>query len=98
MDLPEGEKEMNKMPGTKLLWILWVDSSGWSRWQNAQQFVEEEILKDDPRCESVGWVICEDKESISIAPHRSGNGNIDGVFRIPKRSILKKKVLKVATR
>lgn len=82
------------MPGTKLLWILWLDTSGWSQWQGAERFVEVEIPKDDLRCESVGWIIHEDKESISIAPHRSGNGSIDGVFRIPKCSILKKKVLR----
>ena len=89
---------MKKMPGTKLLWILWADSVGWGHWQDAEKFVKEEVPKDDMRCESVGWVVHEDKESISLAPHRSANNNIDGTLRIPKCSILKKRTLKVPER
>ncbi len=71
----------------KLVWIKWVDSIGYSKWTN-EDYLKEEFEKDILCCESVGWVIKEDKDRIMIAPHKSLNTNsFDGTMTIPKCSI-----------
>ena len=79
----------------KLKLIEWQDSRGVSaQWQ----FIS--TVKDDNLCicNSVGWVIKESKECVTIAPHIGieidGDNQVCGEMHIPKRSILKMKTLR----
>jgi hypothetical protein len=42
------------------------------------------------QCESIGWMIFEDKDSVTLAPHvAKDNSQYAGVLKIPRRAILK---------
>ncbi len=83
-----------KMPAGPLLHIVWVDTMGWSRWYDLEEFLARELHRDISRCETVGWLVHEDAEKIIVASSRCANGAIDGIQQIPKGTILKKTVLK----
>ncbi len=76
------------MPDDRLVWIKWVDSSSWAGWRDREKFIKEELLKDDLVCESVGWVIHEDRETVTIVKDRASCGSISDVMRIPRKAIL----------
>ena len=70
-----------------LIWISWVDSTEYSRWNNRED-LEEDFDKDTLLCESVGWIIKEDKDRLMIGPHYSkGTNSFSGTFSIPKVAI-----------
>ena len=81
-------KANQKYPGGAIRLVHWLDSTGWNRWQDAADFVETEIPNDNMTCESIGWIIHEDDDSISIAGSRTAHDQIDGVIRIPKAAIV----------
>lgn len=79
---------MIEYPGKELLFIRWIDSLSLHQWIHIDTF-KTDMPNDSLECESIGWLVYEDKESIAIAPHRSATKNIDGIIRIPKVSIIK---------
>jgi len=77
--------------------IKWEDSHGGMGWQMMDG------LADDPEplyCKSVGWIRRENKDCIVIVPHIGGENKGDSLYQglgkltIPKRSILKIKILR----
>jgi len=80
---------------TKLQWPLvqvnWIDSCGHLRgWTPIEQL--KELIAGE--CVSVGYLICQDKERIVIAPHIGPSKEDeefegDGVFVIPQVAIKK---------
>jgi hypothetical protein len=75
----------------KLLRLTWVDScapsdSGWHR--------EGELNLKELTCETVGWLISEDKTSISVACSVMENETLYGVITIPKVAILSRKTIR----
>jgi hypothetical protein len=81
----------------KLFWIQWEDAfhpetCGWMSEKDVDEFCKDaEYI-----CEYVGWIIKEDKRTITIASMISGkNGAFSHIQKIPKGCILKKKVIKL---
>ena len=72
----------------KLTHIKWIDSCSPSdsNWHKV-----EELHLEPLTCESVGWVLKEDKKSISLAPHMTEGQGLYGVLTIPTVAILKRK-------
>jgi len=56
----------------KPIWVEWVDSAGSSGWQTPH---EPELM----RCQTLGWLVSENKEQITVAL----NGVFDGSSRLP---------------
>ncbi len=80
----------NPMPCGPLLRVVWLDSTGWSRWTDLDDFLAEQVPKESCRCETVGWLVHEDKEKLIVASSRSVISAIDGILQIPKCAILKR--------
>ena len=72
---------MNSFEDAPLLWVEWVDSVHYNGWT-----AMEELPIHDLNCRSVGWLIAEDEESITIIAHDGGK-NAMGDMTIPKVAI-----------
>ncbi len=68
-------------PGT-LVHVHWIDScstGGWTQSGGAAKVT---------RCESVGWLVCEDSESLTVAGHYSpSTSEWNGVMTIPRVAV-----------
>lgn len=85
---------MNTAPSAKkLLLVQWVDASGPPRgWEFA-----ESAQPDTPTVRSVGWLAKETKDYLFLVPHIAHSVNGDqyaGHFTIPKRMVIKRRVLR----
>jgi len=74
----------------KMIRIEWEDSSSSSRIWNT---VEKLKSFSNARCISVGFLVHEDDTCVVIAGHK-GEEDYAGEMRIPKRSIVKRRVWK----
>lgn len=74
--------------GTKLIYILWVDSASPS---DAAWHRTEELNMEPLKCETAGYLVRETADSISVASCVMENGSLYGVITIPKCSILKRR-------
>lgn len=84
-----------------LVWLVWRDSvnHGGGRWGEASKYRESQTVEGMTH-ESVGWVLCEDKSSITIYGDR-GTENPDDpqiarVMQIPKGAIVSRHDLRTA--
>lgn len=80
---------MNDIRNTKKLYLEWVDScaiKGWNR-------IEGLDLTETKIC-SIGYLVYEDKNSVTITTSMSTNNSFMDPLIIPKCSIIKKKVLR----
>jgi len=76
----------------KLVYIRWIDSSGTTGiWNSPEQILNS---SSSLHCVSVGWVLGEDKQSITFVAHLSKTGTAGGDLTIPKRAILSMKEIK----
>ncbi len=82
----------------KLVLIEWLDShSGKGAWQTVEQL---ERAAEPLYCQSVGWLISENKSCKVIVPHLAGEKNGDTVLQgcgdltIPTNAITKVTVLR----
>ena len=74
----------------KILLIEWVDSFSEGGWGKIDHF-----NLGTPICKSIGFVMKNDKDVISISQSHSEFENFGDVISIPKRCILKTKVIKM---
>ena len=72
----------------KRVYVLWIDSCSPSdsSWHKAS-----ELSLSPLKCDTLGWLVHEDKQSISVASCVMENGALYGVITIPKCSILKRR-------
>ena len=80
------------MSKRKMLYLEWVDSSSADRglvWHD-----DEVSHVTDLKCFSVGFVVKEDANSITIAGHDAGK-SVSGQMTIPKRAITKRRKVAV---
>lgn len=75
--------------GAKATYFQWVDACGSSGWYNPED------CKGPMHVESIGFVVKEDKESITIAPGRTADGQYMGYVTVPKGWIKKRKTIRV---
>lgn len=72
----------------KAMHIKWIDSISQSGWLDSPS-------KLDMRCETIGWFVKEDKDSIIVALNRSHeNDGVGHIIQIPKAAIKSKKWIK----
>ena len=72
----------------RLVWVKWVDSSSDSRWSSIED-QEHDAANRDMTCESVGWVVHDDKHRIMLAQSKSsGFDQVDNTILIPKIAIV----------
>lgn len=82
--------------GRKLLLVEWVDSCRQSEWRGISEAAK---YQGAVRCVSVGWLVAECAETITLAssaarhapPQQDG---ICGEMEIPKRAVLRRHVLR----
>ena len=72
----------------KLAHVRWIDSSSPS---TADWYAPQELTLKALACETVGIVIAEDDNQISLASSITETGALYGVITIPKCSILKRR-------
>lgn len=83
----------------KLVLIEWVDSHSGRGWHDVEHF---KTVAEPLYCQSVGWIVTENKDVKVIVPHIGGERNGDvllqgcGDLTIPTASILKITTLKKA--
>lgn len=74
--------------------VKWVDSAGSSGWRSF-----DELHSNLMKCETIGWLVLEDKEKITIALNGVFDGTSERPFgefiTIPKVAILKRHGIKV---
>jgi len=70
--------------------ISWVDSMAFDGWNRLNT-----IDKGEGIIKSIGWVIYEDKRILILSAHKASNKQHNGCLKIPKRSILKRKRIKI---
>jgi hypothetical protein len=81
----------------KLVLIEWIDSHSSDRWEPLWKYEE----RCDPlHCRTVGWVVAQRKGMVLVVSSLAGERNGDlvvngcGEMAIPKRCVVKMKVLK----
>jgi len=80
------------MPKEKLpvvLWIRWVDSSSHSGWKETSELEAHLMI-----CESIGFLVSENKDAIAIALNRSCKAGFlpfGDIISIPKVAVLSRK-------
>jgi len=75
----------------KAIYIEWEDSSAMAGrvWQEREQVSEQELC----RCSTIGFVINETKDSITIAGSMESNDYVSGDMTIPKSAIRKRRIV-----
>lgn len=75
----------------RIEYVEWIDphSCDEGTWMEIK-----DVKKTLAKCRSVGWVILEDEDSITLANHLSNNDMVDGLLTIPKSLITKRKSIK----
>jgi hypothetical protein len=76
----------------KILLIKWVDSSR----QTMEWYTPEEVgdlLDQSLHVVSIGFLLKNEKEAITITQSLSDDGCVIGILTIPKKSILSRKIL-----
>lgn len=72
-----------------LVRVSWVDSYGPRGWSYLRPVIE----KHDMTIESIGWLIQDEPDRITLAAHiqmsgiADGNPSVDGVMTIPRQAI-----------
>lgn len=70
-------------PLSRLVYVEWFDSMGGDHWQPL-----DANRREDLRCQSVGWVLRQDGEGLTLVPHIATEGAQGrGVLTIPRVSI-----------
>lgn len=76
----------------RLVLVEWLDSrrgEGWTRLEDLE--LDNAIIK----CKSVGWVLAQDRSSLTLAGHIGENpAQCCGDMTIPRKAILKIRTLK----
>ncbi len=80
----------------KLVYIEWIDSHSGRGWRNVDDI--KPTCAPLP-CRSVGWVLQETKEAITLAPHVAGNDTIVeqacGDMTIPKKAVTRRLTIRL---
>lgn len=72
----------------RLVWVDWLDSSGTSAWRELKSY-QEFAKGHNLSCESVGWVIQESADRVTISSTRSkGTDEVNGNQIIPRCAIV----------
>lgn len=69
----------------QLVKVIWIDTNGTSRWMGQDYFADE---MKPARCESVGWVMADTKQHLSIAAGFDGNESVQDGNVFPRSAIL----------
>lgn len=90
--LPKVKPFIKERPPQRLILAEWVDSSTRSRWHALSDHDESDVT----HIFSVGFLIAETVDSITLAPHLSAEegGDVDGCMTIPRVCILAWRELK----
>ena len=77
---------------TKIIYVKWLDSSTQTGWLR-----KDEIMKNPLKCETVGFLVKENKKSLLLSLNRTQDENykpFGDVICLPKKSIVVRKTLK----
>ncbi len=69
----------------QLVKVTWRDTNGIARWADQDYFAD---AMKPARCESVGWVMADTKEHLSIAASHDGNENVNDGNVFPRSAVI----------
>ncbi len=77
----------------RLLFVEWNDACSCdNRWQHRQRY---ENTNQPDNCQSVGWLVAENDDAITLCASRSTlNDQLSGDITIPKSAIRKRRILR----
>lgn len=76
----------------RLMAIEWIDSCGPDGWTRTSEVETSPVV-----CRSVGWIIAESEEAMTIAPHLgpdSEDPQCNGAITIPKVCVTKRRAIR----
>lgn len=73
--------------------VFWVDSYSRSGWEDADEMLKN-LDDKDIGCLTVGYLLRETDDRVTIIQSQAGVGNIGDAMTIPKRAILEMSTLK----
>lgn len=74
-----------KVKPAHTVFVRWLDTVGW----RAGWATEEQARQQRPMfCESIGFLVCQDKEYVTISSTQASNGHLEAPMTIPRRTIL----------
>jgi hypothetical protein len=71
-----------------IYYVEWEDSESWSGWSRPERFPESS------NCTTIGFLVKEEKRFLVFASSHDGAEAVEGVMRIPKVAIRKKRRLR----
>lgn len=74
----------------ELVYLEWVDSAGYTGWQKLETLQHN---MDALSIKSVGWIVAENQDILTIVPHISPSSGC-GDLTIPKAVITKCRIIK----
>lgn len=77
---------MSWPPAMKLVLVEWIDSNsagGWHPYEDMLHTVQGEL-----GCKSVGWLLADGHDRISIVPNLAATGSVGDATTIPKLAIV----------
>lgn len=71
----------------RLVWIRWVDSMSNDCWQSIEN--SRKASKDvHLTCETVGWIVDESNDRISLVQSKSAEGYVNAKMTIPRVAVV----------
>jgi hypothetical protein len=71
----------------RLVLVEWIDSNGAPRWTDYDEMLRT-VKEQDLGCKTVGWLLLDVPERISLAGSVSGAGSVSDTTTIPRVAIL----------
>lgn len=79
------------MGNFKINYVEWIDPHSCD--EGTWMYIKD-VKKTLAKCKTIGWVILEDDDSVTMGNHLSNNDMVDGLLTIPKCLITKRKIIK----
>ena len=73
---------VSKYDDAQIYYVEWLDSKGRGGWCSV-----ESAPCDDLRCKSVGWLVEDTEDSVTIAPSLASTGSVFAPITIPRCAI-----------
>lgn len=77
---------MSWPPVGRLVLVEWIDSNAAAGWHQYEDLLA--TVKGDLLCKSVGWLVFDAPDRVSIVPGQSATGSVCDAMTIPKIAVV----------